>query len=118
LLESRQLLSITVATFDDVVDSGDGLTSLREAIAQAAADNGADTIVLLHEIGGVEGTFALTLGELAIDDPDAQTIESTAAQPRSTLRGPAGSSPCQPGASSPWRGDLGLIEDRFKTSWL
>ena len=76
LLECRQLLSIAVDTFDDVVDPGDGLTSLREAISQAAGDPGPDDIVLPHEIGGAEGTYTLALGALAIDDTDPLTIES------------------------------------------
>jgi hypothetical protein len=75
LLESRQLLSITVDTFDDVVNSGDSLTSLREAITQAAG-SAEDTVVLPHEIGGVEGTYALALGEFLIADADGLTIES------------------------------------------
>src|SRR4051794_5120568 len=76
LMESRTLLSIMVGTFDDVVDSGDGFTSLREAIAMADDNGVTDTIVLPHEIGGIEGTYALTLGELAIDDADPLTIQS------------------------------------------
>ncbi len=74
-MESRTLLSIMVSTFDDTV-AADGVTSLREAIAQAAANPGADAIVLPRSIGSVEGTYALALGELAIDDGDPLTIES------------------------------------------
>ena len=76
LLECRQLLSIAVDTFDDVVNPNDGLTGLREAITQAAANAGADTVVLPHEIGGIVGTYALSLGELDIDDADPLTIQS------------------------------------------
>src|SRR4051795_184996 len=68
LMESRTLLSITVVdTFDDVVNTADGHLSLREAITQAAATPGDDPIVLPHEIDSVVGTYALALGELAID---------------------------------------------------
>ena len=42
----------------------------------AAATPGADTIVLPHEIGSVEGTYSLTLGELAINDSDPLLIQS------------------------------------------
>ena len=69
LMESRTLLSIMVNTFDDAVVVDD-FTSLREAITQAAATAGADSIDL------PAGTYALTLGELAIDDVDALTIHS------------------------------------------
>ena len=75
-MESRTLLSILVDTFDDVVSVTDGVTSLREAIAQAAGDPGADTIIVPRSIGGVEGTYALSLGELAIDDAGPLTIQS------------------------------------------
>ena len=76
LMESRTLLSITVNTFGDVVDAGDGLTSLREAIALAAGTPGADSITLPHQIDSVEGTYALTLGELDLSDPDPLSIQS------------------------------------------
>jgi hypothetical protein len=71
-LEDRTVpATIPVNTFADVVDANDGLTSLREAItlaADATTHAGDDAIVLPHEIGGVAGTYALSLGELAIDD--------------------------------------------------
>ncbi|OWY61638.1 hypothetical protein B7486_62730, partial [cyanobacterium TDX16] len=47
---------IVVTTADDVVDAGDGATSLREAFTLAEAQAGHDEIVLLpgevHQIGG------------------------------------------------------------------
>ncbi len=59
-LEDRRLLSITVNTLIDVNNAGDGLTTLREAIAAAAAN---DTINF-----SVTGTINLTsLGQLTIN---------------------------------------------------
>ena len=75
-LESRRVLAIIVNTFEDLVVADDGLTSLREAISQADDNGVEDTIVLPHAIEGVEGTYALALSELAINDADALTIES------------------------------------------
>jgi hypothetical protein len=58
----------------------DGLISLRQAIALARdseSHGGDDTIILPHEIGGVAGTYALSLGELSIFDPTGKlTIQS------------------------------------------
>lgn len=63
VLEARILpASITVDTLNDVVDANDSVTSLREAIATAAANPGADVIVL------PEGHYTLDLGQLTIDD--------------------------------------------------
>jgi predicted outer membrane repeat protein len=73
-LECRQVLSnIPVTTFADVVDPNDNVTSLREAIAEAAANSEADTIDV------PAGTYQLEsgIGELAIDDLYAVTIQST-----------------------------------------
>ncbi len=59
-----KLATINVTTFADVVDAGDGVTSLREAILQANAGSGGDTIVL------GAGTYTLSIGvsdELAPD---------------------------------------------------
>ena len=56
-----KLSTITVDTFDDVIDAGDGLTSLREAIIQANGGGG-ETIVL------GEGTYTLSINNGATDD--------------------------------------------------
>jgi hypothetical protein len=64
-------LLAAVNTFDDVLDPDDGLTSLREAIAQVADDGMVDTISL------PTGTYPLALGELLIEDTDALTIAAT-----------------------------------------
>ena len=62
-LETRTLLTTyLVDTTDDVVDAGDGLTSLREAIELAEANTGADEI---RFAAGLEGeVFNVTLGAL------------------------------------------------------
>ena len=65
-LEPRLLLAaglIGVNTFDDVIDPGDGLMSLREAIFAAAVNPGEDAIDL------PAGQYQLTGGTLLIDDP-------------------------------------------------
>lgn len=59
-----KLATINVTTFADVVDAGDGVTSLREAVLQTNAGSGGDTIVL------GAGTYTLSIGvsnELAPD---------------------------------------------------
>ena len=56
-------MAITVTTLDDVVDAGDGETSLREAVA--AANGGGDTqIAFAPGLSG--GTLRLAQGEIAI----------------------------------------------------
>ena len=65
-LDPRLLLAaglIGVNTFDDVIDPGDGLMSLREAIFAAAVNPGEDAIDL------PAGQYQLTGGTLLIDDP-------------------------------------------------
>lgn len=73
-LERRALLSgtpIHVDTFEDVSDPGDGLTSLREAIVEAADHAGDDRILL------PKGHYGLEQGQLEINDPSGKlTIES------------------------------------------
>ncbi len=59
---TNKLATITVDTFVDVIDGGDGLTSLREAVIQANAGGGGDTILLSA------GTYTLTIGA---DNEDA-----------------------------------------------
>jgi hypothetical protein len=64
-LESRRLLAtFAVDTLVDVVDAGDGVTSLREAIADAAANSEADVI----DLTGLSGTITLNGGELDLGD--------------------------------------------------
>ena len=64
------MLSITVDTLSDAVDAGDGVTSLREAVAAANATTTADTIQFAPALtaGGL-ATILLTHGELAITQP-------------------------------------------------
>jgi len=66
-LEARIMLAITVDTLIDVVDGGDGFTSLREAIAttNTTGENEIDFSVL--------GEIDLSLGELEITDTLAIT---------------------------------------------
>jgi CSLREA domain-containing protein len=62
------LATYTVTTTDDIVDAGDGVLSLREAIDQANAAN-ADTINF-----SVSGTITLTRGQLGLTDSALTTI--------------------------------------------
>ena len=57
---------------DEVMDNG--LTSLREAITQAAANPGADTITFAADL---KGEVNLSLGQLTLNDTDEVTIEAT-----------------------------------------
>ena len=67
-LEDRRLLATFVVNqLEDIVDAGDGVTSLREAVNQANATVGADEIVFDSDV--VSGRFLLlTQGELSITD--------------------------------------------------
>ncbi len=56
------MATFTVTTTDDVVNAGDGVLSLREAVSQANATAAADTIVFASAIEGQ--TLVLTGGEL------------------------------------------------------
>ncbi len=55
---------LTVTTDVDVIAPGDGKLSLREAVAQANATSGSDTIVFAANIEGK--TLTLTRGELVV----------------------------------------------------
>ena len=58
------MATFTVTTTADVVDAGDGVLSLREAVAQANGNIATDTIVFA---AGLEGeTLTLTGGELVV----------------------------------------------------
>ena len=58
------MATFTVTTASDAVNAGDGVLSLREAVAQANATAAADTILFA---AGLEGqTLQLTGGQLAI----------------------------------------------------
>ena len=58
------MATFTVTTVNDTVNAGDGVLSLREAVAQANASAAADTIVFAN---GIEGqTLVLTNGELVV----------------------------------------------------
>ena len=59
---------IVVTTTADVIDGSDGVVSLREAVAQADADAGADTIVLASA-----ATYDLTICDTTIDDGGVDT---------------------------------------------
>src|SRR5215212_4471157 len=58
------MATLTVTTAGDVVDAGDGVLSLREAVAQSNARATADTINFASFIEGQ--TLTLTQGELQI----------------------------------------------------
>jgi hypothetical protein len=86
-LEDRRLLAnVTVDTELDVVDAGDGLTSLREAIAATNTMSGPDEIVFVFD---GPAKVLLTQGELKITDslsingPGAEllTIDASGSDP-------------------------------------
>ena len=58
------MATITVTTASDVVNAGDGVLSLREAVAQANATTAADTILFAAVLEGQ--TLQLTGGQIAI----------------------------------------------------
>ncbi|MCC9602648.1 dockerin type I domain-containing protein [Stieleria sp. JC731] len=62
--EAEELPSFVVTTDLDVVDSQDGLTSLREAIILANNTSGSDTITFDESLAGA--TITLTEGELEL----------------------------------------------------
>jgi VCBS repeat-containing protein len=80
-----KLAVITVDTTADIIDGGDGLTSLREAILQVNAGSGGDTI----QLGA--GTYTLSVGSSGDDagnegDLDIlQSVTITGAGPQSTI---------------------------------
>jgi hypothetical protein len=86
-LTNNEAPSLTVTTAADVVDATDGLTSLREAIADANAHPGPDTIVLAPGLlGSRKQTIRLTGGPLVLTDPATTTIVGPGAK-RLTIRG-------------------------------
>lgn len=58
------MATFTVTTTSDVVNAGDGVLSLREAVAQANTTTAADSIVFAPAIEGQ--TLALVGGELRL----------------------------------------------------
>ncbi len=58
------MATFTVTTTGDIVNAGDNVLSLREAVAQANATTAADTIVFANAIEGQ--TLTLTGGELTL----------------------------------------------------
>ncbi|MFO1037745.1 MAG: hypothetical protein U1E45_12930 [Geminicoccaceae bacterium] len=60
------MATFTVTTAADVVNASDGKLSLREAVAQANATAGADTIVFSSAIESAGATLTLSQGELAV----------------------------------------------------
>ena len=72
---------ITVNSIADTVDRNDGVTTLREAINQANADDGEDLIVFERSLFSNAQTITLSLGELDI------THNLSIIAPRDTLTG-------------------------------
>lgn len=66
LEDRRQLAAVTVTTHLDVVNAGDGLISLREAIQTTNAASGADEIYFDASLSGK--TIVLQSGQLQITD--------------------------------------------------
>ena len=83
------LATITVTTTADVIDGGDGLTSLREAIIQANTNAGDDEIVLeagtyTLSIAGT-GEDAAATGDLDITDTTGSTTITGAGEDLTTI---------------------------------
>ena len=65
-LEQREMLTTyTVTTLQDIINAGDGVISLREAIISANANSGQDTIQFAQNLNG---TINLTQGQLDVTD--------------------------------------------------
>lgn len=63
LLEDRTLLAtFNVTTHLDVVNAGDGVTSLREAVNSANANTGPDTITFASKLNGVQIQLGSQIG--------------------------------------------------------
>ena len=81
-LESRSLLAtISVTSFDDIVDGSDGQTSLREAISLANT-NGEDDVITL-----AAGTYAIALTGTGEDDNALGDFNLTERNRSVTLQG-------------------------------
>ena len=64
--------SLLITTLSDVVDSTDGLTSIREAIAYAERFSSS---VRVSFANGLEGTITLTGGAIAVNSAGGITID-------------------------------------------
>ncbi len=68
-LELRRVLAaFVVNTSQDIVNAGDGLTSLREAVLQANGTPGLDAVSFDPAAFSAASTIDLVLGELPLDD--------------------------------------------------
>ena len=77
-MEGRLLLAILVDTLADEVGAN-GVTSLREAIVEAASSPGDDVITFAPDLSGA---ISLSLGELTLDDASgAVTSRGEVARP-------------------------------------
>ena len=86
LAPSLQAQTITVTTTADEFDTPSGATmSLREALRDAAAAAGADTIVFDPSLDG--GTITLTIAEIVINDSVGVTVDASSLTNGITLSG-------------------------------